>query len=140
MRKLIICPKSLGNTYKVCRCVSDNSNIELKVVNESTKIDLTEYDVIILASGVYGGRIHKNILKWFNNSEKSNAKIYVFLTWIGRGKSDKTALNKLKNVATQKGIKLEDNYINCYGKMSILRKSHPNKKDCEKVLLWANNL
>jgi menaquinone-dependent protoporphyrinogen IX oxidase len=140
MKKLIVCPKELGNTYKVCSYVSNNSDIELKVVTETTKIDLTKYDAIILASGVYGNHVHKNILNWLNNNQLSNVKIYAFLTWIGRGKSDKAAFDEVKMVVSEKGAMLEDNYIECFGKMSIVRYSHPNDNDCKKVLSWANLL
>lgn len=34
MKKLIICPKESGNTFKVCSYVSSNSDLELKVTGK----------------------------------------------------------------------------------------------------------
>jgi len=106
---------------------------------------LPYYDVIILASGVYVGRVHKNIIKWINsikiNTINSNTKVYFFLTWIGRGKSDKVVFDKVKNLLREKGIKLDDNYMKCLGKsFGFIRNSHPNEEEYKNVLLWANKL
>ena len=145
MKKLIVCPKESGNTYKVCNYVSSNSDAELKVVVKTTKCDLSCYDAIILASGVYANHVHKNILAWINsieiNTNSSNTKAYIFLTWIGRGNSDRVAFNEVKHLLEEKGIKLEDNYMKCFGKgMGLIKYSHPNEEDYKNVLQWANEL
>lgn len=142
MKKLIICSKASGNTYKVCSYLSQNEDIDFEVVNERSKINLGEYDLVILSSGIYGGHVHKNILKWVANLEGDiNAKFYMFLTWFGREGSDKTALDEVKNVLENKGLKLEDNYVKCFGKgMGVIRRSHPNEEDNKKVLSWVKEL
>ncbi|MDY0234766.1 MAG: hypothetical protein RBR71_01985 [Gudongella sp.] len=145
MKKLIICPKESGNTYDVCSYVSSNSDFELKVVSKTTKYDLPYYDVIILSSGVYGNYVHKNISAWINSIEKNainpNTKFYIFLTWFGRGNSDRATYNEVKQLLGEKGIKLEDNYMKCFGKgMGLIRLSHPNEEDYKNVLLWVNEL
>jgi len=145
MKKLIVCPKKTGNTYNVCNYVSDNSDIELMTVNRTTDIDLKEYDTIILSSGVYANHVHINILRWIENIQtdkiESNTKIYIFLTWFGRGKSDKSAIKEVKDLLEKKGLKLEDKYCACYGKgMGVIRSSHPDEKDKENILSWAKML
>lgn len=145
MKKLIVCPRESGNTFKVCQYVSSNSDVELKGVTKTAKYDLPSYDVIILASGVYVNHVHINISKWIDSIEKntitSNTKVYLFLTWFGRGDSDRSALNEVKHLLGEKGIKLEDNYMKCFGKgMGVVRSAHPNEEDFKNVLLWANEL
>ncbi|NLY81813.1 MAG: hypothetical protein GX078_03400 [Clostridiales bacterium] len=145
MKKLIVYSKESGNTHKVCSYVSGNSDTDLKVVGKTTKYDLPYYDVIILASGVYMNHVHANILTWINSIEKntidSNTKFYLFLTWFGRGNSDKSAFDEVKQLLKAKGIELEDNYMKCFGKgMGMIRISHPNEEDCKNVLLWTNKL
>lgn len=61
MKKMMICPKESGNTYKVASYVSNHSDVTLKIASQTTKDDLAGQDVIILASGVYLNRAHKNI-------------------------------------------------------------------------------
>jgi hypothetical protein len=64
----------------------------------------------------------------------------MFLTWFGRGQSDKNAIKEVKNILEKKKISLGDDYITCYGRgMGIIRYSHPNKEDCEKVLNWVRS-
>lgn len=65
----------------------------------------------------------------------------MFLTWFGRSHSDKTAYNEVKHLLGEKGIKLDENYMKCYGKgMAVIRASHPNEEDFNNVLVWANEL
>lgn len=145
MKKLIVCAKESGNTHKVCRYVASNLDVELKVAGKTTMIDLPSYDVIIVASGVYLNRVHKNILRWINSVEKDainpEAKVYLFLTWFGRGESDEVAFNEVKQLLRGKGITLEDNYIKCFGGgMGVIKTSHPDEEDCKNVLSWAKDL
>jgi len=144
MKKIMLCPKEFGNTYDMCKYIRDNSDCELKVIDGKTKIDLNEYDAIILSSGVYADNIHKNIKGWINNVDdykEIKAKTYLFLTWIGRGKSDKAAYNKVHKLLQIKGVKLEDNYITSYGKFTRLFKgNHPNEEDKKKILNWVKKL
>lgn len=144
MKKVILCPKASGNTYEICKYVKDNTDCELKVIDEKTNIDLEEYDVIILTSGVYANHAHKNIIRWINDGQdckKIKAKVYLFLTWIGRGKSDQAAYTEIKKLLQAKDIKLEDDYITSYGKfMGVFKTNHPNEEDKKKVLDWVKKL
>lgn len=145
MKKLIICPKESGNTWKVCQYIASNSDIELISIAKNTQYDLPNSDVIIVASGVYGNHVHKNIVAWIDsigkNTIASNTKVYLFLTWFGRGNSDKTTFNEVKRLLGEKGIQLEDDYMKCFGKgMAVIRTSHPSEEDCNNVLAWAKEL
>lgn len=144
MSALLVCPKSKGNTFNVCSYVANNSDVELSVLNQSQVNDLKKYTSIILCSGLIGGQVHDDLLRWLNQIERTsihkNAKIYVFLTWIGRGQSDKEAIKGVKNILEEKKISLENDYMTCYGNaMGIIRRGHPNKEDCERVLNWVKS-
>lgn len=143
MKKLIVCPKPSGNTFKVCDAVAGELGVELKIVDETTRMDLEGYDIVVLASGVYGNHVHNNLIKWIENLRdiNSNTRFYLFLTWFGRGNSDKLAFKEVKNLMEGKGIELGDNYMQCFGKgMGFVRRSHPNEEDCKNVLSWVKNL
>ena len=143
MSILLVCSRSKGNTFKVCSYVANNCDAELIVSNQSQVNDLKKYLTIILCSGVYGAKVHKGLLRWLNQIERKsiheNAKIYVFLTWFGRGQSDKTAIKKVKNILEEKKMSLENDYMTCYGGKAIIRYGHPNKGDCERVLNWVKS-
>ena len=145
MKKLMVCPKKSGNIYKCGHQVSENSDTNLLVIEGLDNVNLSEYDVIILSSGVYGGHVHKRLQKWMLNNQldtiKKDAKIYLFLTWIGRKETDKQTFENIKNTLASINITLEDSYMKCYGNaMRIIRRSHPNQEDFESVLLWVKDL
>lgn len=145
MKQIILCPKEFGNTFTVCEYLHNNSDADLMVINNPEKRDFSSYDSIILASGVYANHVHKNIVSFLKDipadSINKSSKIYLFLTWIGRGSSDKSAFNEVKRLLCEKGINIEENYIECYGNVKrIIKKSHPNEEDCKKVLSWMEGL
>ncbi|MBN1472661.1 MAG: hypothetical protein JW925_12840 [Syntrophaceae bacterium] len=88
--------------------------------------------------------MHKDLLRWLNQIKRTsihqNSKIYVFLTWFGRGRSDEDAIKEVKNILEQKKMSLENDSMTCYGQVLwIIRHGHPNKDDCERVLKWAKS-
>ncbi len=145
MKKLIVCAKTIGNTYKVCSYVRDETGAKLATPGEAAELDLSGYDRIIMASGVYANHPHKGIADWIKSLDKERlapeTKFYLFLTWIGRGSSDKAAFNEMKALFNQKGMRLEDGYAECYGKgMGVIRIGHPDQRDMEKVRSWVEAL
>lgn len=141
MKKLIFCPKERGNTYKACAYIAAHSGAEARVVDGTEKADLSKYDAVILASGVYGGHVHKNILNLIRggglDSMRPDAKIYVLLTWLGRTGSDREAFNEIKQALAEKGRKPEEDFIRCLGGMGPIKASHPDGEDLNKVLEWV---
>jgi flavodoxin len=142
MSVLLVSPKDKGNTYDVLKYVEDKSYANLMVIGKTPgSYDLKDYETIIICSGVYGGDLHKDLQTWLKDLDKSslndNARIYAFLTWIGRGKSDKQTLDKIGNILEKKGISLEEDYMTCLGKMAIIRRSHPDDQDRKRVLEWV---
>ena len=117
----------------------------MKIITKENSIDLKSYDVIILSSGVYGGRPHAGLVRWLENIQKDdiadNTAFYIFMTWIGRGKSDRSAVDVINHILQKTGNKLEPDYISCYGKgMGFIRSGHPNQADREKVLQRVRNI
>ena len=144
----MICPKKSGNTYRVCQYVCGHSGAELGTADtseeKSAQPDLSCYDVIILASGVYANHLHPDMRKFIRNMRAENlspnTKIYLLLTWIGRGTSDRAAFLEAKRLLEEKGIKIEENFMKCFGRMGIVRLTRPNRQDCENVLSWVKEL
>lgn len=142
MSKLFLCAKHKGNTFDVCHYVSKHTDIDLEFFIELEDLDLNQYDTIILSTGIYGGNEHINLKKWIENLNKDqlseHTKIYVLLTWFGRGRSDRTVYNKINNYLQRINMKLEENYLTLFGKgMGIIRIKHPNQNDFEKALEWV---
>lgn len=145
MKTLVISPKKSGNTHQVCQYVCSGSDTELLTLGGEANPDLGGFDIIIFTSGIYAGRLHKNILEFAKGIQpealKPGVKFYMFMTWFGRGGSDQMAMDELRQILSGKGLTLEDNYMTCFGKgMGVVRMSHPNEEDCENVLAWVKGL
>jgi flavodoxin len=145
MKKLIVCPKKSGNTHKVCSYAAAQSGAALHVAGREEKTDLPQYDAVVLASGVYGGQAHKNILNWVRGGAmdalKPDVKIYVLLTWFGRKGSDRDAFEDINRALAEKGRKAEEDYMTCFGRgMIFIRAFHPNEEDMKNVLEWVKKL
>ncbi|MDC7226960.1 MAG: flavodoxin domain-containing protein [Spirochaetales bacterium] len=144
MSVLLVSPKNKGNTYDVLSYVERNSDADLVVIDQDEKCNLKDYETIVIGSGVYGNNLHKNLREWLvqinGASFHEEVKIYSFITWIGRGKSDKTTLAKIKNLVEDKNLKLEENYKTCFGRMLNIRRRHPNEDDYKDILSWVKSI
>lgn len=144
MNTLLVCPKRRGNTFRVCRYVANNSDAELMVINHGEVDDLRRYTSIVLCSGVYGHGVHRTLRRWLAQIDRASlredARFHMFLTWFGRGQSDRSAVRDVKSILEKMGLSLEDDYVTCYGRgMWIIRYGHPNIEDCIRVLDWVRS-
>jgi hypothetical protein len=85
------------------------------------------------------------MLEWIRNSKiglfGQDAKIYVLLTWFGRGESDRAALEGIRSLLDEKGVKTEDKYVKYFGGgMGFIKRTHPDQKDLENALRWVEGL
>ncbi len=143
MSVLIVSPKGKGNTYNLSRYIAKNIGAELLVLEKKEERDWKDYDSIILSSGVYGGKVHKNLMEWLKGIEKTSingdASFHMFLTWFGRGRSDKDAIKELKKFIEKNELSFDDDYMACYGGKGFIRHGHPDNEDCKKVLNWLKS-
>ena len=138
---LIVSPKNKGNTYKVASYLKENSDVSLYIIDSGVEFDISEYEHIVLCSGVYGDKIHGLLFKWLKSIDKKrikeSAKFHLYLTWFGRGKSDEHTMEQVANILKEKGLNFDRNYGSCFGGgMFIIRRGHPNSEDMEKALEW----
>lgn len=61
---LIVSPKKEGNTYQVASYLKANSDAEMYAIDGGWKPDLDKYEHIVLCSGVYAGKIHRELIAW----------------------------------------------------------------------------
>ena len=68
MKTLIICESvHHGNTKKIADAMAVVLNAEVKKTGEVDVGKLGEYDLIGFGSGIYMGKMHKNLLKLIDN-------------------------------------------------------------------------
>lgn len=81
--KILIIYKSYHhqNTYRLVKHLKDKFDFEIINVDELEKdFNFIRYDVIGLASGLYGFEFHKDILNLANSKKIENKKVFLLFT------------------------------------------------------------
>lgn len=129
-----------GNTEKIAKAIADAINADI-IKAEDVNIDaLADYNFIGVGSGVYGGKMHKNILELMERMPNfSNKKAVVFST-SGMGKDEYN--NFIKQKLQEKGFEVLGSFackgFDTFGPFKFiggLAKGRPNDED----LLNAKN-
>jgi flavodoxin len=134
-----------GNTEKIGKVIGEELNgdiIKISNVNENT---LSEYELIGFGSGIYYGKLHKNIFDFIDGLKLiENTKAFVFST-SGRGKIgyNKLVEEKLK----EKNFKVIGSFTckgyDTFGPFRLfggIAKNRPDNNDFEKAKDFAQNL
>ncbi|MBO8427575.1 MAG: flavodoxin [Firmicutes bacterium] len=83
MNKLIIYESiHHQNTYKLCKHLKDKYNFDLISIDELDKdtFNFNNYDLIGLASGIYGFEYSKEIIDLLNSGSIRNKKVFILYT------------------------------------------------------------
>lgn len=113
MKGIIIYSSNTGNTKllaeKIYEGVKESADWTLSNITE--KVDTKDFDVVLLGGWAENGSLNKATLEFFNNIEKENKKIGLFMTMGSRtstehGKVCENNLNKLLEGTNSLGIKL----------------------------------
>jgi flavodoxin len=141
--KIILCSKESGNTRKIGDAIAAENNWELIRITGKEVLDLSNYESVIVCSGVYGGFPHKNLLAFIRNLNEEHAprKVHVLLTWLGRGKSDQKAFKHIEEEFLKKGISVSPEYKKVLGQsFGVFHIGKPNNEDIKSCVEWAKNL
>ena len=108
---------------------------------------------MFLGTGIYGAKPNTDMLNYLNEmNPKNNVNFALFITWFGRGKTDKAVYDKIKATFEAKGQRLLENYYSCLfeGHSIIARvigrivfpnaKGHPTAEDLSNARKWAREL
>ncbi|MFD3158500.1 flavodoxin domain-containing protein [Haloimpatiens sp. FM7330] len=145
MNCVVLYATSTGNTEKIALSIAKNLNINCIKLNENSTYDnlnLKNYDLVLLGSGIYGGTLHKNLINFINSINTTDKKTFsFFISWFGRGHSDKKAINRCKNVLLEKNQNVIDNYYECYGEgFLFIKKGHPSEQELHSAIQWAKEV
>ena len=71
-----------GNTKKIIDEIAKTNDVELIDATQTVEKDLSEYDLIGFASGVYGGKFHQSVLKFASVNLTDNKNVFLICTFI----------------------------------------------------------
>lgn len=141
MKKLIVYSSiHHGNTEKIAKAIADAINADIIKAEDVDINALDDCDFIGFGSGIYGGKMHKNILELMDRMPAySNKKAFVFST-SGMGKDEYN--NPIRQKLQEKGFEVLGSFackgFDTFGPFKFiggLAKGRPNDED----LLNAKN-
>jgi len=134
-----------GNTEKIGKAMAEYLNADLIKTNDINVNTLKDYDLIGFGSGIYNGKLHKNVLDLIEKSPTlSNKKAFVFSTsGQGKAKYNNTIEQKLK----EKGFEVVGSFAckgyDTFGPFKLIggiAKGRPNENDIQKAKEFAEKL
>jgi flavodoxin len=152
LKLIVLYSSKSGNTEKIAREISSELNCRCERISknfDSSLVDLDDFNLVFLGTGNYGGKPNDEMLNYLKEMNLNNCRIFaLFMTWFGRGTSDKVVYGKIKAAVEEKGQRLMENYYSCLfeGHSIIARvkfrnaKGHPTAKDLSNARKWAKEI
>ncbi|HOJ84148.1 MAG: flavodoxin family protein [Dethiobacteria bacterium] len=121
-----------GNTKKLLDAIKDLADVELINVVECKKEDLSYYDLIGFASGIYFGKFSKAVMEFARNNLPSNKRVFLINTYGVKGDYTK----EMKKIIAEKSCELLGTYgcrgFDTFGPFKLvggIAKGHPDEND-----------
>ena len=132
-----------GNTKKIVDAIAEKYGIETLDALETKEKDLSEYDLIGFASGIYAGSFHKSVIEFAKNNLPDGKKIfYIMTSAMGKDFSKSIASAVEGKNANVLGAFSCHGY-NTFGPFKLLggtSKGHPDEQDIRNALEFYGNL
>ncbi len=95
-----------GNTKKLLDAIKELYDVKLINVVECKNEDLSNYDVIGFASGIYFGKFSEKVMDFAKNNLPSNKQVFLIYTYGVKGNYTK----KIEQIITEKSCRLIGTY------------------------------
>lgn len=135
MAKLAIVYASVhhGNTEKLLRGMVQNGEADLFDLTKNSSPDVSEYEAVGYASGIYAMKMHKLIYQFLDSGAKLPKKAVAICTsGVGKG----TLVRRFSKVLTERGFdvigEFECKGFDTFGPLRFfggINKEHPNEED-----------
>lgn len=139
IKKAVIIYESIHhkNTEKVINYVSEQLPVKILKLQDVSTLELKEFDLIILASGIYFSGLHAEIIKWLKSTNIKDIEIGIIYTCGFRYMDYSKKIRKyiIDNGAIYIGSCWCRGY-DTYGflsKIGGIAKNHPNNQDLNKI-------
>ncbi len=136
--------KHHGNTKKLLDAVAKENYIDLIDVTDTSLTDLSGYDRIGFASGIYYSKFQKALIKYAADNLPDNKETFFIYTY-GAKKDGYT--NAIRKEVNKHNAKILGEFgcfgFNTFGPFKLvggIAKGHPNKTDFDNVVNFYENL
>ena len=122
-----------GNTRKVVEAISDEYYVELVDATEVHVMDLSEYDLIGFASGIFYGKFSKQVLEFARTNLPMKKKVFLIAT---AGNPMDLNFHSIADIVSEMRCKEVGRFqckgFDTYGPFKLIggiAKGHPDQKD-----------
>lgn len=136
--------KHHGNTRKVLDAIAERYDVTLIDATAQSAADLSEYDMVGFASGIYYSKFHKTVLQFAENNLPEGKKVF-FLYTFGAEKKGYTAA--ITAAVAGKKAQILGEYgcfgFNTFGPFKLIggiAKGHPDTDDLAKAVAFYEQL
>ncbi len=149
MKPIVLYSSKGGNTEKIASEIASELNcsyIKISKDFNSSTVNIRDFDLVFLGTGIYGAKPDADLLNYLNEMNLKNNVIFaLFITWFGRGTTDRAVYDKIKATVEAKGQILSENCYSCLfeGPSIISRRlfpktrGHPTAEDLSNARKWA---
>jgi flavodoxin len=142
MKPIVIYSTHRVNTEKVALAIAQAIECQAVKLTENfdtSTLPLTDYDTIILGTGIRGGEPYVELLNFLKTADfGSDKRFFLFMTWAGGGVSNKLAYQGVKKALEARGQQLDADYFLCLGvTFGFTRRGHPNETDLNEARKWV---
>lgn len=141
---IIYYSKHHNNTKNVIDVIAQQNNMTLIDASKIHKTDLSEYDLIGFASGIYWSSFHKSVINFAEKNLPENKKVFFVYTYgvkkDGYTKSIREAvLNKSADIAGEFSCPGYDTF-GPFKLIGGIAKGHPNNTDYDNAIKFYNSI
>lgn len=133
-----------GNTKKLLDKISELGDIDLVDITNTKNADLSEYEYIGFASGIYYGKFQKSLIEFAKNKLPENKKVFLIYTCGLRRNSYTT---EIMDAAKSRGAEIIGEYgclgFDTFGPFKLiggLAKGHPNEEEIDGAVKFFKDL
>lgn len=132
------------NTKKLIDAIAKESDVELIDVTKAQDVDLSAYDRIGFASGIYYSKFQKGLLKLAEEKFPKGKETFFIYTY---GAEKKGYTNAIRDAVARCGAKVLGEYgcygFNTFGPFKLvggIAKGHPDDSDIKGAVKFYNSL
>ena len=134
-----------GNTKKVAEAMAETLSADLFDLTKQSDVDISCYDLIGLASGIYYSNMHKTVRKFAEETSfRPEQKVFLVSTC---GMESKDFTKKVRKTLEDKQVEVLESFscrgFDTFGPLFLIggiAKGRPNEQDLEKAREYARNL
>lgn len=131
-----------GNTKKAVEAIAQGRDVTLIDAAAVKSADLSGYELIGFASGIYFGKFHENVLEFAKKHLPEGKKVFFLSTYGGSSNTraiEEIAKTKNARIVGQFGCKGYDTF-GPFKLVGGIAKGHPNEADLENARQFFDQL